>query len=494
MLSHYRTLAVRVGSSAVHIVFICIIPTSLYVINVCYNLNRFYEVGAGDDSGWFAWLASNAHDWPMANPSIIGGNFLSVHMSPIFFVTTYLLFPLSEFPVAVRFCLFISLWAPLLWLALFLFLDRFTTTITFRQRCVASVFLTFNGLMLSMLGFPHIEMLIPALGLLSIAVCLRAETTYAWAAGGAIAVIALAVREDAGFHLCLVLLAMVLASIWARAPRTTYRLLALGAFFMAGSFLALLVQRWAVPGSGQQLGNVYLGNPLFAHVSAASVVRRLVYWFTRREYIFLPLAALVISANRSELGGPRLFLGLAVSLPWLALSLVAAEKQAGDLWSYYSFPLMFMLLWPLLLGQLGPQVPPRLLLLQIGMGGLSTAAFIAVGLLPHLGDGGSHDKAPWNHLLPPSWLSIRLTEASLTHRDGWLFDYGAAALVFGSLRPGQFRAGLSFDTKDISAAHGFIRFNTEPNFLAPQVAELRRIFPICSHVSDTVLQICTRAP
>ncbi len=495
MRSHHCKFLDKLAASATYPAIIVIILTLSYLLNVSYNLNRFYEIGAGDDSGWFAWLTSNAHAWPIANPAMIGGNFLSIHMSPVFFVTTYLFLPLSGFPLAVRFCLFISLWAPLLWLALFLFLDRFTTTITFGQRCAVALLLTFNGLMLSMLGFPHIEMLIPALGLLAIAVWLRAETASGWASGGIIAFFALSVREDAGFHLSLALLGMALVSKWAGDDRTLYRLLALAAFFITGSALALLIQRWGVPGSGQQLGNVYLGHPPLAHVSAASLARRLVYWLTRREYIFLPLAVLLISAGRTALGGRRLFLGVAVCLPWLALSLVAAEQQAGDLWSYYGFPLVFMLLWPLLLAQPGSLAPPlRLLVLQIGMGGLSTAAFIAIGLLPHVGDGGSHDKAPWAHLWPPSWDAIRLTEESLTHRDGWLFDYGAAALVFGSLRPGQFRPGLAFNDVDIKTAHGFLRFNTEPTFLAPKIAALQKVFPMCTSVNGTVLQVCTRAP
>src|ERR1700761_5982541 len=104
-----RKLAVRAGTgaSAVRAAVVGFILLALYSINISYNLHGFYCRGAGDDSGWFAWLASNAHDWPMANPALIGGNFLSSHMSPIFFLTTMLLQPLSDWPVAVRFCLVI---------------------------------------------------------------------------------------------------------------------------------------------------------------------------------------------------------------------------------------------------------------------------------------------------------------------------------------------------------------------------------------------------
>lgn len=485
--------AVRATQKAIHRGISAVILVSLYVLNVGYNLQCFYIRGAGDDTGWFAWLATNSHHWPMPNPELIGGNFLSIHMSPIFFVSTFLLTPLSDLPAAVQFSLLISLWAPVLWLALFLLLDRFVV-IGLWMRCTLSLLLTFNGLTLSMVGFPHVEALIPALGLLAIALCLRAETATGWVGAGIVALLALAIREDAGLHLFLVLLAMVVVSAWARDRSSMWRLLGLAALCVAASILALWVQRHGIPGGGQLLGNVYLGYPPFAHISWSGLIRRLVYWTTRREYIFLPIMILLISASRHWVGDRRLLLGVAIALPWLALSMVASVQQAGDLWSYYCFPLVFMLFWPLLLGQSGSLQPSRLLSVQIAMGGLSTAAFVAVGVLPNVGDGGSHDRAPWTHLLPPSPTSIRLTEASIANRDGWLFDYGAAALAFGSLRAGQFRGGLAFDDAEMRAARGFIRFSTQPHFVAPQIAKLQKIFPVCTPVEGTVLQICTRAP
>jgi hypothetical protein len=227
-----------------------------------------------------------------------------------------------------------------------------------------------------------------------------------------------------------------------------------------------------------------------ADVSAAGLARRLSYWATRREYIFLPLLFLLVAAARDR----RLLLGAAIALPWLLLSLVAAAQQAGDLWSYYCFPLVFMVLWPLLLAQADSPPRARLLRVQLVMGALSTAAFVAVGVLPNVGDGGSHDRAPWTHLVPPPPATIRLTEAALAGRDGWLFDYGAAALAIGALRPGQFRAGLAFSDAEIAAARGFVRFDSEPRYLDAAMARLDQAFPACAPVEGTALRVCTRAP
>ncbi len=462
-----------------------LVALALYALNVSYTLDYFYLRGAGDDAGWFAWLAANAKAWPIPNPDLIGGSFLALHMSPIFFAATAVMAPLSFWPAAVRFSLFIAVWAPLLWLALFLLLETFSS-ITFARRCGVAVLLTVNGLTLSIIGFPHIEILIPALGLLAIAICVRARSAAGLAGAAAVALLALMVREDAGLHLLLLLAAMAVARGWA----WDRRLVALGAWCLAGSVVALAAQRYAVPGGGQQLGNVYLGHPPLGEVSPASLARRLWYWATRREYIFLPLLALLVAAARDR----RLLLGAAIAVPWLLLSLVAVAQQAGDLWSYYCFPLVFMVLWPLLLAQTDSPPLARLLRVQIVMGGLSTAAFVVVGVLPNVGDGGSHDRAPWTHLVPPSAGAIRATEAALAGREGWLFDYGAAALAIGALRPGQFVAGLAFSDAEIAGARGFVRFDAEPRYLEAAMARLGAAFPVCEAVSGTALRVCVRGP
>ncbi len=54
-----------------------------------YNLHYFYLHGAPVyDSGWFAWLSRIAADWPMANPQLIGGFALPIHLWLIFFFPT----------------------------------------------------------------------------------------------------------------------------------------------------------------------------------------------------------------------------------------------------------------------------------------------------------------------------------------------------------------------------------------------------------------------
>lgn len=458
-----------------------LIVCATWAVACSYNLSYFYVRGAAVyDAGWFAWLAAHAAGWPMLNPTDIGGNFLAIHMSTIFFLTSMLLKPFACVPEAVAFSAVFALWAPVLFLSLWLLLERFG--IAFGGRCGVALLLTGNGLILSMVGFPHIEIFIPALGLLTIALGLRASGAVSWFFACLAAALLLSIREDAGFHMALPLLAMALTA--PRGDTIRHRCIGLALVALCAGIATLATQKLFVPGGGQALGNVYLGQPLFAQLSLGSTARRLVYWATRRTYIFAPLVVLLSARDR------RLALGVLIGLPWLALSLVAATQPAGDLWDYYCFPLVFAVVWPLLLGQIA--APASLLRLQIRIGLVSTGLFVIVGLVPFVGDGGSHDRNPWTHLVPPTMTAIRATEAALAHADDTIMDDGAASLALGRIQPWQYRLSLNFSATDLARAQSFVEFTVHPTYQMPKIEALQRMFPYCVRLADTDLQRCTR--
>ena len=443
---------------------------ALWLLNVSYNLDLFYNRGAAlYDAGWFAWLASHADAWPMTNPAAIGGNYLSIHMATLFFASTPVLRQLA-LPDALRFALLISIWAPLLWLAFFLLLAR----LRLWPRIALALLLTFNGLSLAMLGFPHIEILIPSLGLLAIALLVRARGPWSWLGFCVVLGLVLSIREDAGLHIALPLLAMAVAT---GGWRNRY-LAAAGLGIFAGA-ATLAVQKLTLPAGAEALGTVYLGHPAFAQLSMRTVFDRLRYWLTRRAYVFVPLAMLAPGRTPA--------IGILVALPWLALSLIAANQPAGNLWDYYGFPLVFAFVWPLLLAQVASRFRLRL---QLAMGGVSTALFVVVGLLPFVGDGGSHDRAPWTHLVPPSETRIRATQAALAAVPDALLDDGAASLALDHSEPWQNRIDLGFTEADIARASRFIRFQTHPAYLAPRIDALQKRFPTCTPIVDTALETC----
>ncbi len=244
-------------------------------------------------------------------------------------------------------------------------------------------------------------------------------------------------------------------------------------------------------GGGGQINQIYFGHPLFSGVTTHSLLNRLFYWATRRSYIFLPLAIMAVSAMCRFANARFLLLGIAIALPWLALSLVAAVPLAGDLMDYYCFPLLFAFFWPLFLAE--TLNSPGLIKIQIIMGAASTAAFILFGLLPFVGGGGLHDRAPWMHLVPPRPGLIAATQTALANNPHAILDDGAATLAIAHLRPGQFSAEDAFTPAQIMAATSYIRFTTPPaHYISGQAHMLAMIFPDCHHIPSTRLEICKK--
>jgi hypothetical protein len=473
---------------------VVVVPAALYALYLSYNLEYFYIRGAAVyDAGWRAWLSSNVVAWSMLNPKLIGGYFLGNHVSPIFYLTSALARILPTMPYAVWFCIWFSLWLPLLWFALYRLLAGIAE-LSRGQRTAMSLLLTLNGLSLSMFGFPHIESFIPPLLILTI---LGVQRGGLWnmACGGIAFAFALSMREDAGVHgvLAFVAIALIL-SLQTRKARSLLMLSAIGLTY---GVLAIATQHLLISSGGQLLQGDYLGKPLLSQVTTGMIVHRLAYWGSARSYIFFPLALLTIAAFRWR--DRSLALGILISLPWLALSLIANSPLAGGLWDYYCFPLLIPVLWPAVLASVvdhDPDDRKRHLRLQIGMGSLSSLCFIILGLLPGIGDGGSHDRAPWRYLIPPSATEIRTTEAALHSVEmspGYattIMDDGVASLSLGNAVPGQFDIGL----KGLAPARAtsFLRFDLPLPYSAVEEARLNLFFPSCSKIPGTPLELCQR--
>jgi hypothetical protein len=474
---------------------------SIILLIFSYNLHYFYLHGASVyDAGWCAWLSRFAADWPMPNPPLIGGFALPIHFWLIYFLAHGVAAILPDMPYAVWNSLFMALWPALLWLGLFLLLPEDAVRSPVRRAAFA-LLLTLNGLTLSMLGFPHVESFIPALFVVGIACWLGRRGK----ADQALAIVAfavmLSVREDAGFHACLAFAALAAAAFWAKNGTLARRLVLLAAVGFCYSASVLALQKFAVPEGGQAMGDVYLGHPFLAHVDRQLLAHRLIHWAGRRFYIFVPLAILAGAALYWR--DRTLALGVALCLPWLGLSLVAFSPIAGGLFGYYSAPLMFGFLWPLLLARLPGAAPGerriRLLRLQGVMAAVSTLLFVLIGIAVLIGVKGSvHEWAPWLQVMPTSPDRIATTERFLSSLsaspqfDRLIFDNGAASLLVGRLRQGQYRFRLAYSDAEISRAVGFVRFIDEDEDADANEARVMAHFPICQPVNGTALEQCSR--
>jgi len=474
---------------------------SILLLFFSYNLHYFYLHGAPVyDGGFCAWLSRFAAGWLMRNPPLIGGFALPIHFWLIYFLSHGVAAILPDMPYAVWNSLFMALWPALLWLGLFLLLPEEAVRSPVRRAAFA-VLLTLNGLTLSMLGFPHVESFIPALFLVGIA-CWLGRRSHADQALAIVAfAVMLSVREDAGLHACLALAALAAAAFWAKNEMLARRLMVFAAVGFCYSASVLALQKFAVPEGGQAMGRVYLGHPFLAHVDGQMLAHRLIYWAGPRCYIFVPLAILAAAAcywrDRS------LALGVAICLPWLGLSLVAFSPIAGGLFGYYSVPLMFGFFWPLLLARLPGAAPGKrrisLLRLQGVMAAVSTFLFVLIGTAVLIGGKGSvHQWAPWLQVMPTSPDRIATTERFLSSLsasaqfDRLIFDDGAASLLMGRLREGQYRFRLAYSDAEISQAVGFVRFIDDDEDADANEIRVMAHFPICQPVDGTALEQCGR--
>jgi hypothetical protein len=360
-----------------------------------YTVNRFYVLGAAMwDSGWYAHLAATG----LRNPPAIGGWFLSDHMSLILVITSLIhqLTPQTTTPIFFAFTQ--GLWFGLLGLAASLCLRPLLPSL---QAVMLSVLCAANGISLATIGFPHIEIAIPALILLILACWTRGYRRLAWM----LVPLLLMVRENGGLHLAII---VALLAIWrwhlTRSWRAAWPEAILSAVGLLGSVASFGVQKALFVSDVDQLHETYLGMPPLAHVDWAFLGHRIYRLAQNRSYIYLPLLiSLVVAVRRRDW---LLALGALAGLPWVLLALVACSSGAGELMSYYGFPLMVGLCWPMIVAHcrpgIGSHAPTSLLAVNVV---LSTVLFAF--------SGGMHDRRPWQSFGLPKQTRINATEVAL---------------------------------------------------------------------------------
>ncbi|MDE2240623.1 MAG: hypothetical protein KGJ73_11950 [Rhodospirillales bacterium] len=303
------------------------------------GLRYFYINGAWwGDGGILASLMWHS-GWWLKTPLVSGGqSYLATHIVPVFWLTSglSLLLPLTRVQF---FAVFLGAVQGLMALPVYVLLARLGLA---RPWAAAlAVLFAFNGMVLAASCNPHFELLIIATGMAFLAAfsCGRV-----WLAR-LFFVLCLITREDAGFHLGLLLFAGGLGLYWQGVDRERLRpLFGYAAAAFCWSVAAVAVQHVAFPG-GEALTRVYLGKPPFADLTLIVLATRLEFYLVYRLYLVLPLAVTLILARRCRV--PGLLAGFAACLPWLGLNWLAVSPIAGTLSNYYPFPMIFGLFWPL---------------------------------------------------------------------------------------------------------------------------------------------------
>ncbi len=303
------------------------------------GLRSFYINGVwwGDD-GVLASIIWHS-DWMLRLPQVSGRqSFLATHMALVFWLTSGIswLLPLTRVQF---FAVFLGVVQAIMALPVYVLLARLAVA-----RPLAAglaVLFAFNGMVIAASCNPHFELLIVAAGMAFLAALACGRV---WLAR-LFFILCLMTREDAGFHLGLVLLTGALGLYWQGVDRAKLRiLLGYAVAALCWSVVAVAVQHLYFPG-GDALRRVYLGTPLFSEISFTQLAMRLVFYCLYRVYLFLPFVIGLVLAERWQM--PALAAGFVSCLPWLGLNWLAVSQIAGTLSNYYPFPMVFGLFWPL---------------------------------------------------------------------------------------------------------------------------------------------------
>lgn len=318
-----------------------------FVLAERYISTHFANGGYLYDAGWFAGLIWKNDFWLRLPESIGSGSYYSTHFSP--FLSLLALFSWGYWGTMTGYFALITglVHAGLAALAC-LILDQNLkpgTWLGYLGVACAAWLLAFNGIAVSSLHYPHIELFIPLWGI-SFLVLLH-KRRWLWATLAFL--LTLSVREDAGFHLV-----AILGTIGVLQWRNTDPLLPatpLVVYLLAAclySVLALYLQKHHFP-TEDVFSRIYTGTPAYAHLTGEFFLRRLNQLLRGRIDLWLPL---VIMAGSSLYCRNRLLLAGAVAyLPWLLLQITALSDAPGTLSLYYPFPLLIGFMgWLVILG------------------------------------------------------------------------------------------------------------------------------------------------
>ena len=311
------------------------------------NLVLFHFYSRGSfvlDTGLLASLMWHS-DAALTQPGSLGGSsYFGTHVALLFLpasaLSRYLPFSLPQFFAGV-----VGFSHALLALAVFwLLVEGFGLRRGVGPwiAALAALGFAFSGLAIAIARYPHFETLIAAFFLLFAVALLLGHRRLAVA----FFVLGLATREDAGFHYVAILGLLVTLNVASGIPLRQQRTectFALAALFYA--IAAMAGQRLLFPGTSA-FARVYLGDPPLAHLSAGLIADRISFFLAGRPYILYPALGACIWALRAR--NPYIVLGFAAAVPWTLLHLLAKSPLAGALVSYYAFPFLIALAWPLI--------------------------------------------------------------------------------------------------------------------------------------------------
>lgn len=428
-------------------------------------VNHFYFSGAPSyDAGLFAYAMSR-FDLPPSNPLYMQErgipSFFAFHVAPI--MPLWGAFAqLAGLAPPIAFAAYQGFFHAILALAGAGLANTWLAepwNLLFRQ--LVGLSLAFSPIALGAIGFPHHELAIPILFIV---------TCYALSRGrrflAAISfVLMLFVRTDAGFHASCFLVAFATGElITARQfSPTVRRALMLAAIAFAYSCAAFVILHAFFP----QFDNFrfsYSGPGFFAHLNIPLLQERIGLLLEKRPELF------VIFAVTAALGLVKrdisILLGTGAILPWVILHISAYRAPPGELYTYYAFPFLILLAWPWLvtaLRQVGKgDVNSRKQHVAIGVAtawvGMCVAAWLAYFSTPFMSDRSmsTERSVSASHFLPKVGFKTARVVSGFSTTLGQLIGSSGTLIVIDeamiSLLPNTGRSNLFREGKGQSPA------------------------------------------
>ena len=481
-----------------------IIPTTLYTNYVIY----YFYTGRATllDVGWFSYLSTHSLSWSITNPPVLysaktGGSFLTTHISPFFHLLSILYEKLLSFiPQDIYFALFIGICYGVISLSIFIAGVRLLPKVNMLYLLILtliSILTSFNGASLALIGFPHIEIAIAAFILLFISLYFSGYKKLSIVP----LIFLLLIREDAGFHLfALLMMILLIQLLYLKSiKRLDYTLMLIAIFSFIYSLTVIYIQKHYFPGDNA-LVRIYLGKPIFSHLSADFMKHRLNFIIHNREYLYIPaLATLILSLITRNI---FLLASLLATTPWIALSLVAITYMPGSLSNYYIFPLIITLSWPI----------PAFLIYRVYIDEIKNnqvyilASVILITLLSTTlfpNNKGNADNAPWRGFYFTKIQRVIDTQKLLViiktnkkYLGNILFGEGISAFVVDTLQKKEYGYLNHFSKAQIKRADTVIYYlhsgATKPAFDIMKKIIKQRDMKYIYLVKDTDIVIASR--
>ena len=424
-----------------------------YVLNIYYsNLNSVCDVG------WFTYLITNSTSLPIENPikGVFDKTYLSTHFS-LFYYPLSLLYQIVKDFVSppLYFSMFIASSYSIISLSILLAgeeLLKNKSILWYILLIIISILTPFNGVGLGLIGFPHIEIAIPAFILLFFTLYFKGYKYSSYFTF----LFLLTIREDAGFHIFSIL--SILLIIFYFIKRIPKDLIIIASISLIYSIIVIMIQKHFFIGDNA-LERIYLGSPHFAHINYDFLLNRVEFFIHNREYIYVPMLLLIPLSIWSR----NIFLIIPIisTFPWVILSFIAINSMPNSFSNYYAFPFIVPLSWSMI---------SFLILHKIDQNRISyyktfitTLIITLSSILLFSGNNGNVDDSPWKNFDFQYIKTIKSTDKIIKTIDNnkilfgnILYDEAISALSIKSLKKEEYGYLNDFSPESIKNANTLI--------------------------------------